>query len=177
MKAALAFALIGAATVAGGSALYLATRPAPQVVAPDIGPAALYAASFHDAQGGEVALGRFSGRPVVLNFWATWCEPCREEMPLFSRLAARSGTVQFVGIAQDDPQKVRRFARELGVTYPLWTGGDEVMDLAARLGDRMRVLPFTVILDANGRVVAQKVGAYSESELTARIADLAGKSG
>jgi hypothetical protein len=51
------------------------------------------------------------------------------------------------------------------------------MDLAARLGDRMRVLPFTVILDANGRVVAQKVGAYSESELTARIADLAGKSG
>ena len=108
MKASVVFALVGAASLAAGAALYLATRPAAQVAAPEIGPAALYAASFRDPAGESVSLGRFAGRPVVLNFWATWCAPCREEMPVFSRVSTRkAGEVQFVGLSQDDPAKVR----------------------------------------------------------------------
>jgi thiol-disulfide isomerase/thioredoxin len=171
MKASLAFTLVGLASILGGTGLYLAMRPAPSVVTAEISPSALYAASFHDQEGRTVSLGRFSGHPLVLNFWATWCAPCREEMPALSRVSVRTASrVQFIGLAEDDPQKVRAFARELAVAYPLWNGGDEVMELSRRLGNRMAVLPFTAIVDGSGRVVAQKVGAYTESELAAQLA-------
>jgi len=176
MKASLVFALVGLASVAAGTALFLATRPEPQVAAPEIGPAALYAAGFRDAQGQPASLGQFAGRPMVLNFWATWCGPCREEMPAFSRVSSReAGRVQFLGLAQDDPAKVRAFARELAIAYPLWTGGDEVMELSRRLGNRMSVLPFTVILDGQGHVLAQKVGAYTEPQLEHALAAISAK--
>jgi len=170
VKASIAFALIGLASVAAGTGLYFATQPPPQVVAAEIAPSALYAAGFRDLDGQPASLGRFAGHPLVINFWATWCAPCREEMPALSRVSgSTAGRVQFLGLAQDDPQKVRAFARDLGVRYPLWTGGDEVMELSRRLGNRMGVLPFTVVLDSAGRVVAQKVGAYHEDELTAQL--------
>jgi thiol-disulfide isomerase/thioredoxin len=171
MKASIAFALIGLASVAAGTGLYVATRPAPHVAPAEIAPSALYAAAFRDLDGRPTSLGRFEGRPLVLNFWATWCGPCREEMPALSQASARAGSrVQFVGLAQDDPAKVRDFARELHVAYPLWIGGDEVGELSRRLGNRMGVLPFTAILDASGHVVAQKVGAYNEAQLAAELA-------
>jgi thiol-disulfide isomerase/thioredoxin len=175
MKASIVFALVGAASLAAGAALFVATRPPAQVAAPEIGPSAIYAASFADSRGQAAALGRFEGRPLVLNFWATWCAPCREEMPAFSRVSTRYGPrVQFVGLAQDDPAKVRAYAQQLGIAYPLWTGGDEVMELSRRLGNRMKVLPFTVILDPQGRVVEQKVGAYTEAQLQQRLAAISG---
>ncbi len=171
MKASIAFALIGLASVAAGTGLYLATRPAPRIAEAEIAPSALYAAGFRDPDGQPPSPGRFEARPLVINFWATWCAPCREEMPALSRVSSRTAPrVQFVGLAQDDPAKVRAFARELGVGYPLWTGGDEVMELSRRLGNRMAVLPFTVVLDGAGRVVAQKVGTYKEDELAAQLA-------
>jgi len=171
MKASIAFGVIGLASVAAGTGLYLATQPPAQVAAAEIAPSALYAAGFRDLDGQPASLGRFEGHPLVINFWATWCAPCREEMPALSRVSrTAAGRVQFLGLAQDDPQKVRAFARDLGVSYPLWTGGDEVMELSRRLGNRMGVLPFTVVLDASGRVIAQKVGAYHEDELTAQLA-------
>jgi thiol-disulfide isomerase/thioredoxin len=170
VRAAAAFTLIGAASLAGGAALYLAMRPPAQVAPAEIAPSALYAAGFRDLDGRPASLGRFEGRPLVLNFWATWCAPCREEMPALSRVSARMAQrVQFIGLAQDDPGKVQAFARELGVSYPLWTGGDEVMELSRRLGNRMQVLPFTVILDGAGHVVAQKVGAYNEADLSHQL--------
>ena len=176
MKPSLVFTVVGLASLAAGTALYLATRAPAQVSTPEIAPSALYAASFRDAQGQPVSLGRFEGRPLVLNFWATWCAPCREEMPAFSRVSARrAGQVSFLGLAQDDPAKVRAFAQQLGIGYALWTGGDEVMELSRRLGNRMGVLPFTVILDGRGSVVAQKVGAYTEAELEQRIGEISGK--
>jgi hypothetical protein len=98
-------------------------------------------------------------------------------MPALSRASERwASSVQFVGIAQDDAAKVRAFGAELQVGYPLWTGGDEVMELAFRLGNRMRVLPFTVVLDGAGRVVSQKVGTYTEAQLNEQLAQFAPKS-
>jgi len=165
----LVFAAVGAAALLAGAALWVATAPAPRLAAPDISSSALFAAGFHDLQGASRSLGEFQGKVVVLNFWATWCAPCREEMPTFSRLqAAWAGRkVQFVGISSDDPAKVSAFAKSLGVAYPLWVGGDEVETLSRRLGNVSSVLPHTVVLDPSGRVIAAKVGTYSEAALSA----------
>ena len=160
------FALVGLAAALAGTALWLATRQAAGTVAIQAAPAAIWAASFRDLEGRPRALGEFQGRVVVLNFWATWCAPCREEMPGFQRLQARfPDRVRFVGISADDASKVVAFARALGLTYPLWVGGDEVAELSKRLGNNASVLPHTVVLGPTGRVETVKVGAYREAEL------------
>ena len=117
------------------------------------------------------------GRSLVVNFWATWCTPCREEMPGFVNLQSRwqGRGVQFVGLAQDDPAKVAAFGRELGINYPLWQGGAEVMDLSRRLGNRLGVLPHTVLLDSQGRVIESHIGIFEESALDSRLAAITGK--
>ena len=96
------FAAVGVAALLAGTALWLATAPAaPRLTAPDISSSALFAAGFHDLQGASRSLGEFQGKVVVLNFWATWCPPCRDEMPAFSRLQAAWAPrrVQFVGLS------------------------------------------------------------------------------
>jgi thiol-disulfide isomerase/thioredoxin len=138
--------------------------------APAIGPAALYATAFTDTEGRPQSLGQFQGKLVVLNFWATWCGPCREEMPAFSRIQARwkNRGVQVVGVSAEDAAKVARFGRELSIAYPLWVG-DAASELTRRLGNSSGVLPHSVILDPSGRVLDQKVGPYSEAELDAKL--------
>lgn len=182
MRAAVAFPAIAAAALAAGTALWWLDRPrdaVPAIPAPapaTISGAALYAAAFRDAQGRSQSLGQFQGRPLVLNFWATWCAPCRDEMPAFARLNRRwAGRVAFVGVSSEAPEAVDRFGRELGIDYPLWTGGGEVESLAARLGDTAAVLPFTALVDASGRVVETKVGPYTEPELSAKLTQISGK--
>ena len=168
------FAAVGVAALLAGTALWLATAPAaPRLTTPDISSSALFAAGFHDLQGASRSLGEFQGKVVVLNFWATWCPPCRDEMPAFSRLQAAWAPrrVQFVGLSSEEPARVAAFARSLDVTYPLWVGGDEVEGLSRRLGNITGALPHTVVLDASGRVVAVKVGAYSEDALRAVLAN------
>jgi thiol-disulfide isomerase/thioredoxin len=172
------FAAVALLAILAGTALWLGNEPAPPAGSAELSPAVLYAATFHDPDGQPQSLGRYQGRILVLNFWATWCGPCRDEMPAFQRLQARFGGhgVQFVGLANDDPAKVARFARDLGIAYPLWIGGPEVDELARRLGEKQGALPFTVVIDRSGNVIAQKVGAYSEAELGARLALLAAAS-
>jgi thiol-disulfide isomerase/thioredoxin len=170
------FALVGVLAALAGTALWLAARPANEsAVTVEAVPAALWAASFRDLEGRSHALGEFQGRVVVVNFWATWCAPCREEMPGFQRLQAKWApqAVQFVGVSAEDSGKVSAFARSLGITYPLWVGGDDVGELSKRLGNRAGVLPHTVVLDSLGAVAAAKVGAYKEDELAAIIGQLA----
>ena len=169
------FAGVALLAVLAGTALWLGNEPAPTAGSADLAPAALFATTFHDASGQAQSLGRFQGRVIVLNFWATWCAPCRQEMPAFERLQSRFAerNVQFLGLANDDPGKVARFANDLGIRYPLWTGGPEVDELGRRLGNRQGVLPYTVIVDAQGNVVEQKVGAYSEADLAGKLSDLA----
>lgn len=168
------FAGVAILALLAGLALWLGHEAYPRVEPARIAPAALYAATFRDAAGQPQPLGRYEGRPLVLNFWATWCAPCREEMPGFARLQRRwEGRVQFVGLANDEPEKVRRFAAELGIAYPLLTGGADVDELARRLGDASGVLPFTVLLDGAGQVREQRVGPYTEPELDRKLAALA----
>jgi thiol-disulfide isomerase/thioredoxin len=177
------FAAVGVAAIVAGALSWQLGRSArqgrtaepPPVVA--IAPSALFAATFVDAAGATRALGQFEGKVLVLNFWATWCEPCRAEMPAFERLHRRWADrgVQFLGLSDEAPSKAQEFGRAIGVGYPLWTGGDQVADLSRRLGNRLGGLPHTVVVDPKGAVAAQKVGPYTEAELEAILAVIAGK--
>lgn len=107
------------------------------------------------------------GKVLVVNFWATWCGPCREEIPEFIKFQANFGAkgVQFVGIAVDTPERVSIYAKEMGINYPLLVGGVDTMDRARELGDRAGVLPFSLIIDRTGRVVATVVGVLKPDRL------------
>ena len=165
---------IAVAAAAAGAALWWTGRPEPLVAAPTISGAALYATTFRSLDGQPQPLGQFQGRTLVLNFWATWCAPCREEMPAFERVAQRwrGRGVAFVGVTQEAPEIVAPFARTVGVTYPLWIAGDEAPALARRLGNRVDGLPFTAIIGPDGRVRAAKVGPYTEAQLDSALSGL-----
>lgn len=171
------FAAVGLLALLAGIALWLGEDRSPRTGAPDLAPGVLYAATFADPTGAVQSLAKFQGKILVLNFWATWCAPCREEMPAFSRLQSRwqGRDVQFVGLANDDPARVARFAKELAIGYPLLVGGGDVDELARRLGDVDGVLPFTVIVDPAGAVVKQRAGAYTEAVLAAILAETVAK--
>ena len=163
----LVFSAVAVLAAMAGTALWLAQSPPARLGESDIAPSAVFAASFTDLQGRPRTLGEFQGKVLVLNFWATWCAPCREEMPAFSRLqgAWESKGVRFVGLSDEDPARVAPFVKALAVAYPVWLGGNEVGELSRRLGNRSSVLPHTVVFDRSRRLVATKVGAYSEPEL------------
>ncbi len=171
--------LVGAIAIAAGTAMWLGSRPpaGPRVDPAAISPAALFAATFSDTHGGPVSLGRFQGKILVVNFWATWCAPCREEMPAFNRLHARwaGRGVQFIGLSNEGPEPVVRFGRDLGIGYPLWVGGDAIGELARRLGNHLGVLPFTVLIDPHGNILERKVGPYSEQDLERRLMEMSAK--
>ncbi|HUP96984.1 MAG TPA: TlpA disulfide reductase family protein [Usitatibacter sp.] len=173
MSARALFTAIALCAAGAGTAMWWAMRPAvSEIPAPGtVAPAALFAASFADAAGRSQTLAQFQGKVVVVNFWATWCAPCREEMPAFVHLQARWGArgVQFVGLAQDDPGKVARFGADLAINYPLWTGGDQVTELSRRLGNRLGALPHTAILGPAGEVLETRVGPYTEREMESRL--------
>jgi len=169
------FAGIAALSMLAGAGLWLAMRPAPAASADpvrvEITPGALMAVTFTDAAGQARSLAAFPGKLLVVNFWATWCGPCREEMPAFTRLQARwqDRGVQFVGLSDEDPAKVHPFGKSLAVNYPLWTGGEEIPELSRRLGNKFRGLPYTAIIAPGGQVMETRVGPYTESELEQRL--------
>lgn len=142
---------------------------------------AIYAIQLPDQHGAQVRLGAFSGKIVVLNFWATWCAPCREEMPVFVRMQREwaNKNVQFVGISVDKAENVRQFSKEIGVNYPLLIAAENGIDLSRSMGNRLGVLPHTVVLAADGRTVFNRVGPITEAlllpHLSAKIAEKATK--
>jgi len=134
----------------------------------------LFAITLPDTAGAQQALSQWRGKVVVVNFWATWCVPCREEMPQFVQLQDefRATGLQFVGIAVDQADKVDRFSAEIGLNYPALIGGYGALELARSLGDHLGVLPFTIILDRTGRIVYSQVGPLAATKLRSIVAQL-----
>lgn len=160
-RRALLLAGIGAAAaVAGGMAGAL-------FVQSGSGAAQLLSTSFADLDGNPRRLVEWQGRVLVCNFWATWCAPCREEIPLL--IAARQQHslrgLEIVGIGLDNADKIREFAAKFAIPYPVLIAGTDAIEVMHGLGNKAGGLPYTVVLDRAGRLVERRLGAYEKTEL------------
>jgi thiol-disulfide isomerase/thioredoxin len=125
--------------------------------------------------GGErVSAADFDGSVVLVNFWATWCAPCREEMPMLAGLYREhvGSGLQLVGIALDDVQAAREFAAELGIDYPILVGSTDVMAVVRLYGNVSGVLPYSVLIDREGMIRWTRLGALEEADLRRRVGEL-----
>ena len=138
------------------------------------GAAELLSSTFPDLSGRPRRLSDWQGRHLVCNFWATWCGPCREELPLLDaaqRQHAANG-IQVVGIGVDTAPNIREYLKIVKISYPVLVGEAAAIGLMRSLGNKSAGLPFTVTLDPAGRVRQHRLGAYSQAELMAELAAL-----
>ena len=137
---------------------------------------AFYSASFKDLHDGMASLGQFKGKVVVMYFWATWCVPCRVETPNLVKLNEeyRGKDVQVVGLALDNGDKVREFVRDNSITYPVFYGGREAVQLGKALGNDQGAIPFTVVIGKDGKLIHTFKGDLPNEELEKIINPLIG---
>jgi thiol-disulfide isomerase/thioredoxin len=158
---------LAAATLGIGGALWLERRSAGTPAAA----AAWWRQPFATPDGGTLEPASLLGRPLLLNFWATWCPPCVREMPLLDRFhrlqeAARPGRgVRVLGLAIDGPTPVREFLQRSPIGYPVILGGLDGMRLVRELGNATGALPFSVLFDADGVAMRTHVGELDEARL------------
>jgi thiol-disulfide isomerase/thioredoxin len=119
-----------------------------------------------DLDGQWISADDFDGQILLVNFWATWCAPCRREMPVLQDASqAHDGEVSIVGIAMDDPGAVRDFVEELGISYPILVGSTDVLNTQRAWGNRSGALPYTVLVDREGYIRWQHLGEVTGEEL------------
>lgn len=147
--------------------------PTPSDVAPGAA-AKLSDLALATPEGKTASLREWQGKILVVNFWATWCPPCREEMPEFSRAQQKMADkgVQFVGIGIDTPDNILAFQKKSPVSYPLLMGSYDTLKLTVELGNTSSALPFTVILDRNGNIAHTKIGKLDATELEKLLAPM-----
>lgn len=128
---------------------------------------ALFEATFPDADGKPQPLAQWRGRPLLVNFWATWCPPCVEEMPDLQRVREeyRDRGVEVIGLGIDSAEKIQAFRSKHQLTLPLLVAGVGGSDLNRELGNRAGVLPFSVLIGADGRVRERHVGQVKPEQL------------
>lgn len=134
----------------------------------------LYALTLPDLEGQPLALARYRGKPLLVNFWATWCAPCVKEMPELEILDQRYPQVQFLGIGVDTAANMREFVRKVPVSYPLAVAGHEGAALVRGLGNSAGGLPFTLVFDADGSVNRRILGQIDMQDLDRTLARYAG---
>lgn len=134
----------------------------------------LPAFSFVDLEGTQQASSQWDGKVLVVNYWATWCPPCRKEMPLFieTQQGYRDQGVQFVGIAIDDPDMVQDFVDVYEINFPILIGNTKAIELSNRMGNRFDSLPFTAIFDRQGKTRYIQVGEMKREVLEKELKSL-----
>jgi thiol-disulfide isomerase/thioredoxin len=158
--------LLGLAGMAAAAAGFL-VGPALLQPGRDTDDQRLQSASFPDLENKTRRLSEWRGKILVCNFWATWCAPCREEIPILIGAGDKYGPsgVQIVGIAIDNAAKVRQFSASLHISYPVLLAGADGLDLMRQIGNSSGGLPYTVIAGRQGALVHRKLGALKAGEL------------
>jgi peroxiredoxin len=170
--------VVGAIALASAiSGIYFgASKLTPAAPGATLSPAVaqLFKQSLPDSNGQSQPLAQFQGKGLVLNFWATWCAPCVQEMPELSGLQAELTPkhVQLLGIGIDSPSNIAEFAAKYKIAYPLYVAGMSGTELSRQLGNAAGGLPFTVLIGRDGQVKKTYLGRLKLSELRADIASL-----
>jgi thiol-disulfide isomerase/thioredoxin len=127
----------------------------------------LWQMQFDTPDGDKFAMQSLKGKPLLINFWATWCPPCVEELPLLERFynQNKAKSMQIVGLAADKPEAVRTFLKKLPLTFPIGITDLAGIALSKSWGNLAGGLPFSVMLAADGRVMQRKMGKLSEDDL------------
>ena len=131
--------------------------------------APLFAATLNDLDDKPVALERYRGKPLIVNFWARWCGPCRVEIPeLIAIRKAHKGKLEVLGIGiEDKADAAKEFARAYEMDYPVFVAREKGIPLMQALGNTKGGLPFTIVIDRNGQVVQKKMGIMKKADLDA----------
>lgn len=132
---------------------------------------AFFANSWQTPDGKTVNTQDWQGKVLVVNFWASWCPPCVEEMPALDKLQQEflQQNVLFVGIGIDSPSNIREFLSKTPVSYPIVIGGLEGSNLSKQLGNSQGALPYTIIINAKGKASYSKLGKISEDDIRSEI--------
>jgi thiol-disulfide isomerase/thioredoxin len=159
---------VGVLAAAGGAFWYGRHQPMAPAAADADGPVDLWSLRFPRPEGGELVMADFRGRPLLVNFWATWCPPCIRELPELDRFASsHAPRLRVVGLAVDSLGPVQEFLKKQPLGFAIGLAGFAGTDLARSLGNSAGALPFTALLDAQGTVVQRKLGETHYAELAA----------
>ena len=156
------------------AAVQAATSSPGKLIAPELVGAKRPDYTLSNSEGEQVSAADFDGKVVLANFWATWCAPCRKEMPMLVELhkAYEARGLEVVGIAMDELEQARKFAMDLGVDYTVLVGTTEVMAAAREYGNLTGVLPYSVLIDRDGIIRWTHLGELKEPDVTREILEI-----